>query len=129
MDLAINDRDSGILVMPDLSRKTRKEAISILNSMNIEYNIRGNGDFISQSPRAGKKISGDATITINYTKIKDEDLLDEENSQANNSVKTNNKNLKEESSSKKKKSLKNNKDTKNESNNNENSNKGKRKKD
>ncbi|MEQ2400288.1 penicillin-binding transpeptidase domain-containing protein [Peptoniphilus hominis (ex Hitch et al. 2025)] len=129
VDLAINDKDSGILVMPDLSRKTRKEAISILNSMNIEYNIRGNGDFISQSPRAGKKISGDATITINYTKLKDEDLLDEENSKANNNIETNNKNLKEESSSKKKKSLKNNKDTKNESNDNENSNKGKRKKD
>lgn len=113
VDLAINDKDSGILVMPDLSRKTRKEAISILNSMNIEYNIRGNGDFVSQSPMAGKKLTGDETITINYQKSHDEESseesLNEENLKTNNKKNINNENLKEKNSHKKKKLLKNNK--------------------
>ena len=113
VDLAINDKDSGILVMPDLSRKTRKEAISILNSMNIEYNIRGNGDFVSQSPMAGKKLTGDETITINYQKSHDEESseesLNEENLKTNNKKNINNENLKEKNSYKKKKLLKNNK--------------------
>lgn len=113
VDLAINDRDSGILVMPDLSRKTRKETISILNSMNIEYNIKGNGDFVSQSPMAGKKLTGDETITINYQKSHDEESseesLNEENLKTNNKKNINNENLKERNSHKKKKLLKNNK--------------------
>lgn len=102
VDLAINDKDSGILIMPNLSRKSRKETESILKSMNIEYNIKGNGDFISQSPRAGKKLSGDETVTINYSKRNDEEDLNEGSSKDSNSADTNSKNLKEESSSNKK---------------------------
>lgn len=94
VDLAVNDRDSGILIMPDLSKKTRKETESILNSMNIEYNIKGNGDFISQSPRAGKKLSGEETITINYSKTNDE-----ENSEVNNNENKVNRNLDTENNS------------------------------
>ncbi|WP_268875135.1 PASTA domain-containing protein [Peptoniphilus porci] len=105
VDLAINDKDSGILIMPNLSRKSRKEVESILNSMNIEYNIKGNGDFISQSPRAGKKLSGDETVTINYSKRDDEEVLNEENSKINNGVNANNKNSTEENSNNKKNSL------------------------
>ncbi|MFR4555692.1 MAG: penicillin-binding transpeptidase domain-containing protein, partial [Peptoniphilus sp.] len=73
VDLAVNDKDSGLLIMPDLSKKTRKESQSILNSMNLEYNIKGNGDFISQSPRPGQKLSGSESITLNYSK-RDEDF-------------------------------------------------------
>ena len=94
VDLAVNDRDGGILIMPDLSKKTRKETESILNSMNIEYNIKGNGDFISQSPRAGKKLSGEETITINYSKTNDE-----ENSEVNNNENKVNRNLDTENNS------------------------------
>lgn len=127
VDLAINDKDSGILVMPDLSRKTRKEAISILNSMNIEYNIRGNGDFVSQSPMAGKKLTGDETITINYQKSHDEESseesLNEGNLKTNNKKIINNENLKEKNSHKKKKLLKNNKNNLKENSINKKSNK------
>ncbi|MFR6152541.1 MAG: penicillin-binding transpeptidase domain-containing protein [Peptoniphilus sp.] len=81
VDLAVNDKDSGLLIMPDLSRKTRKESQSILNSMNLEYNIKGNGDFISQSPRPGQKLSGSESVTLNYSKIdEDFDKPSEENS-------------------------------------------------
>lgn len=137
IDLAVNDKDSGILIMPDLSKKTRKESQSILNSMNLEYNIKGNGDFISQSPRPGQKLSGSESVTLNYSK-KDEDFdkpseensnnksfnegknyNSEKKSEVNKKNKENNKEIKK-SKSKKKKSKENLE------NNNKESNKNKR---
>lgn len=137
VDLAVNDKDSGILIMPDLSKKTRKESQSILNSMNLEYNIKGNGDFISQSPRPGQKLSGSESVTLNYSK-KDEDFdkpseensnnksfnegknyNSEKKSEVNKKNKENNKEIKK-SKSKKKKSKENLE------NNNKESNKNKR---
>ena len=113
--------------MPNLSKKTRKETESILNSMNIEYNIKGNGDFVSQSPMAGKKLTGDETITINYQKSHDEESseesLDEGNLKTNNKKNINNENLKEKNSHKKKKLLKNNKNNLKENSINKKSNK------
>lgn len=137
VDLAVNDKDSGLLIMPDLSKKTRKESQSILNSMNLEYNIKGNGDFISQSPRPGQKLSGSESVTLNYSKIdEDFDKPSEENSnnksfneeknynsekksEVNKKNKENNKEIKK-SKSKKKKSKENLE------NNNKESNKNKR---
>lgn len=137
VDLAVNDKDSGLLIMPDLSKKTRKESQSILNSMNLEYNIKGNGDFISQSPRPGQKLSGSESITLNYSK-RDEDFdkpseensnnksyneeknyNSEKKSEVNKKNKENNKEIKK-SKSKKKKSKENLE------NNNKESNKNKR---
>lgn len=137
VDLAVNDKDSGLLIMPDLSKKTRKESQSILNSMNLEYNIKGNGDFISQSPRPGQKLSGSESVTLNYSK-KDEDFdkpseensnnksfnegknyNSEKKSEVNKKNKENNKEIKK-SKSKKKKSKENLE------NNNKESNKNKR---
>lgn len=137
VDLAVNDKDSGLLIMPDLSKKTRKESQSILNSMNLEYNIKGNGDFISQSPRPGQKLSGSESITLNYSK-RDEDFdkpseensnnksyneeknyNSEKKSEVNKKNKENNKEIKK-SKSKKKKSKENLE------NNNRESNKDKR---
>lgn len=137
VDLAVNDKDSGLLIMPDLSKKTRKESQSILNSMNLEYNIKGNGDFISQSPRPGQKLSGSESVTLNYSKrVEDFDKSSEENSnnksfneeknynsekksEVNKKNKENNKEIKK-SKSKKKKSKENLE------NNNKESNKNKR---
>lgn len=104
IDLAVNDKDSGVLIMPDFSKKTRKESQSILNSMNLEYNIKGNGDFISQSPRPGQKLSGNESVTLNYSKIDQENISDETNKNTNNS--SNETNLKS------KKNLEENKNTK-----------------
>ena len=105
VDLAVNDKDSGILIMPDLSKKTRKESQSILNSMNLEYNIKGNGDFKSQSPRPGQKLSGSESVTLNYSKRDQENISDETNKSTNNSSNETNlknkKNLEENKNSKK----------------------------
>ena len=133
VDLAVNDKDSGLLIMPDLSKKTRKESQSILNSMNLEYNIKGNGDFISQSPRPGQKLSGSESVTLNYSKIdEDFDKPSEENS--NNKSFNEEKNYNSEKKSevnKKNKEIKKSKSKKkkykeNLENNNKESNKNKR---
>ena len=137
VDLAVNDKDSGLLIMPDLSKKTRKESQSILNSMNLEYNIKGNGDFISQSPRPGQKLSGSESVTLNYSKIdEDFDKPSEENS--NNKSYNEEKNYNSEKKSEvNKKNKENNKEIKkskskkkkykeNLENNNKESNKNKR---
>ena len=135
VDLAVNDKDSGLLIMPDLSKKTRKESQSILNSMNLEYNIKGNGDFISQSPRPGQKLSGSESVTLNYSK-RDEDFdkpseensndksyneeknyNSEKKSEVNKKNKENNKEIKK-SKSKKKKSKENLENNNRESNKN-----------
>lgn len=122
VDLAVNDKDSGLLIMPDLSKKTRKESQSILNSMNLEYNIKGNGDFISQSPRPGQKLSGNESVTLNYSKRDQENISDENNKNTNNSSNETNlknkKNLEENKNSKKDK--KNKKDIKKSSKNTNN---------
>ena len=98
IDLAVNDKDSGILIMPDLSRKTRKESQSILNSMNLEYNIKGNGDFISQSPRPGHKLSGSESITLNYS-LRDEEKNNSELKENSNKMSNNNSKNKSNNSS------------------------------
>lgn len=112
IDLAVNDKDSGILIMPDLSKKTRKESQSILNSMNLEYNIKGNGDFISQSPRPGQKLSGSESITLNYSK-KDEDFDKPSEENSNNKAYNEEKNYNnEKKSTVNNKNKENNKETK-----------------
>lgn len=131
--------------MPDLSKKTRKESQSILNSMNLEYNIKGNGDFISQSPRPGQKLGGSESITLNYSK-RDEDFdkpseensnnksyneeknyNSEKKSEVNKKNKENNKgNNKENNKEIKKSTSKKKKSKENLENNNRESNKNKR---
>ena len=141
VDLAVNDKDSGLLIMPDLSKKTRKESQSILNSMNLEYNIKGNGDFISQSPRPGQKLSGSESITLNYSK-KDEDFDKPSEENSNNKAynegensksdkksevnKKNKENNKENNKEIKKSKSKKKKSKENLENNNKESNKSKR---
>ena len=120
IDLAVNDKDSGILIMPDLSRKTRKESQSILNSMNLEYNIKGNGDFISQSPRPGHKLSGSENITLNYSR-RDEEVKDTDKKESTNNKSNNNLKNKDDNNTKNnKKNSKKKKSKKDDSNKNEN---------
>lgn len=115
VDLAVNDKDSGILIMPDLSRKSRKESQSILNSMNLEYNIKGNGDFISQSPRPGQKLSASESVTLNYSR-RDEEIKDRDKKESTNNKSNNNLKNKDENNTKNNKK----KSKKDDSNKNEN---------
>ena len=120
VDLAVNDKDSGILIMPDLSRKSRKESQSILNSMNLEYNIKGNGDFISQSPRPGQKLSASESVTLNYSR-RDEEIKDRDKKESTNNKFNNNLKNKDENNTKNnKKNSKKKKSKKDDSNKNEN---------
>ncbi|MET3617351.1 stage V sporulation protein D (sporulation-specific penicillin-binding protein) [Peptoniphilus olsenii] len=84
IDLVIDNNDSDTVVVPDFSKKSKKEVQSILNSMNLEYNIKGDGDYVSQSPRAGEKLDIGSTVIINYSVSKDETDKDKNNIENNN---------------------------------------------
>ncbi|MDO5715144.1 MAG: penicillin-binding transpeptidase domain-containing protein [Tissierellia bacterium] len=71
VDLAINNNDSDTMIMPNLSGKTKKEIEAVLNSMKVEYNIKGDRGFISQSPEAGQKITRKSRILI---RLEDENI-------------------------------------------------------
>jgi stage V sporulation protein D (sporulation-specific penicillin-binding protein) len=106
IDLAVNNNDGDTLVVPDFSKKSKNQVQSILNSLNLEYNIKGDGDYISQSPRAGEKIDVGGTVTINYSeRVKENDTEDNENK--------NNVNKQENNTNNTNKDKKNNKENKN----------------
>ncbi|MBU5669091.1 PASTA domain-containing protein [Peptoniphilus sp. MSJ-1] len=87
IDLAVNDNLGAEKVMPNLSKMTRKEVESILNYMNLEYNIKGNGDFISQAPKAGTKVDSSTRVTVNYAN--NDDNLKKEPTEEKNIVSNN----------------------------------------
>lgn len=84
IDLAIDNNDGDVLVMPDLSRKNKSEIENILKKLKVDYNIEGDGGFISQSPEKGKEL--DRTTKV---KIILEDVTTDKNESSNN--KANNK--------------------------------------
>lgn len=70
IDLVIDGNTSDKITMPDLSKKTRKESIAILKTLNLEYNIKGDGNFYTQSPKAGEKITRNGIVELVYEQVK-----------------------------------------------------------
>lgn len=64
VDLALNNNDADTRIMPDLSKKSKKEIETILNALKVEYNIIGEKGFISQTPKAGSKLDEHTKITV-----------------------------------------------------------------
>lgn len=107
IDLAVNNNDGDSVVIPDFSKKSKKEVQSILNSLNLEYNIKGDGNYVSQNPRPGEKIDIGGTVTIIYDERSDESESEDNNSNNLNKNKSNENNKNSD------KSIENSKDTKN----------------
>lgn len=106
IDLVVNDNLGNEKIMPDLSRMSRKEVETILNYMKLEYNIKGNGDFVSQSPSAGTKIDNNTEVTVNYDANKENNIINKNN---NSNKQNSNKKNSNENNEKNKKNLNNNK--------------------
>ncbi len=54
--------------MPDLIGKSKREAISILNTLGVKYKISGHGRIKSQSVRPGSKIKKGLTVQLSCAK-------------------------------------------------------------
>ena len=57
--------------MPDLMGKKKEEIIDILDSINLEYNINGNGIVTKQSPKSGTELEENTTIEVELSDIKE----------------------------------------------------------
>lgn len=73
IDLYLNSMrdDSNIKIMPDLMGKKKEEIIDILDSINLEYNINGNGIVTKQSPKSGTELEENTTIEVELSDIKE----------------------------------------------------------
>ena len=63
IDLYLNERPV-VITMPDLIGKTREEVTEILDKLNIQYTLKGEGKVINQSPIPGTNINEDTEIVI-----------------------------------------------------------------
>lgn len=79
VDLAIENNNQEKITMPDLSGKSKREIESILNKLKLEYNIKGDGYFISQSPAKGEKLDKDELVEIVLEDLGDSSAKDDEN--------------------------------------------------
>ncbi len=52
------------LIMPDLKGLTMVEAIELLDSLGVEYEMKGSGIVVSQYPRPGRKVSGKTRCVV-----------------------------------------------------------------
>lgn len=58
------DKQVKLLNMPDLKDKSKEEVISILEDLELEYEIEGSGICVEQEPRAGVEIKQDMIVKI-----------------------------------------------------------------
>lgn len=83
VDLAVDNNDKDTIIMPDLSGKSKREIVSILKNLKLEYNIKGDGYFISQKPERGQKIDRNQNVEVTL------EVIDSDSENNNlNSVKT-----------------------------------------
>ncbi len=66
IDLVLDKKGSKVEVkMPELKGKNKEEIVNILEKMNLEYNIQGEGVCKKQSPEPGSKLTKETKIQIN----------------------------------------------------------------
>lgn len=83
VDLAVDNNDKDTIIMPDLSGKSKREIVGILKNLKLEYNIKGDGYFISQKPERGQKIDRNQNVEVTL------EVIDSDSENNNlNSVKT-----------------------------------------
>ncbi|WP_425446982.1 penicillin-binding transpeptidase domain-containing protein [Dethiothermospora halolimnae] len=61
------------VVIPNLTGKTREEAIKTLNKLNLRFKFTGNGRVIEQQPKAGKQVEFNSLIEIRFGKVEDKE--------------------------------------------------------
>ena len=67
IDLYLNIKEETNITMPYLIDKSKEETIKILDEMNQQYTLTGNGRVIKQEPNPGEKINSDTKISIEFS--------------------------------------------------------------
>ncbi|MGO1580011.1 MAG: penicillin-binding transpeptidase domain-containing protein [Peptoniphilaceae bacterium] len=83
IDLYVNDNVSDEKIMPNLIGKKENELISILKELNLEYNINGSGEVLSQSIKPGSKINKSSRVKfkMSISDEKEDELLKKEDNE------------------------------------------------
>lgn len=73
IDLYLNDKrkNSNIVVMPELTGKSRDEVIKILDEMNLKYKFNGSGTVTNQKPSSGTEIDENIIVEVEFSDIKE----------------------------------------------------------
>ncbi len=66
VDLYLNVREGEIIIMPYLIGKDRQEVIQILDELNLNYDLNGEGKAKNQNPLAGEEIQSDRKIEVEF---------------------------------------------------------------
>ena len=66
IDLNLNLK-SPVMIMPDLTGKTKDEVITALDELNLQYTLNGSGKVVSQIPLPGEEIKFDVNIVIEFS--------------------------------------------------------------
>ncbi|WMM23361.1 penicillin-binding transpeptidase domain-containing protein [Tissierella sp. MB52-C2] len=66
IDLYLNVESGEKIIMPDLTSKTKAEVIKILDDLNLNYELKGEGKVRSQTPAPGLQIPIDEKIEVEF---------------------------------------------------------------
>jgi len=71
VDLYFNEKDEEHLIMPSLMDKDREEVIEILDRLNLNYELKGEGKVKDQDPPAGRVIYSDSKVIVEFGMTKE----------------------------------------------------------
>ncbi len=66
IDLYLNDKSEETIIMPSLIGKDKTEVIKILDEMNVNYELKGEGEAIRQNPAFGEQIKINTKIEVEF---------------------------------------------------------------
>lgn len=66
IDLYLNTKEGETIIMPSLIGKDKKEVIKILDELNMNYELKGEGKAIIQNPTFGEAINIDTKIEVEF---------------------------------------------------------------
>jgi len=66
VDLYLNIKEGETIIMPNLFGKDKSEVVEILNDLNINYELKGEGKVKSQSPAPGEVLDINSKIVVEF---------------------------------------------------------------
>ena len=66
IDLYLNVKPKDTIIMPSLADMTKEEVIRILDGLNLNYDLKGTGIVITQSPMFGEEINLEQKIEVEF---------------------------------------------------------------
>ena len=71
LDLYIEStrRETEKIIVPDLTGKTREEALELLNQLNLRFEFSGSGIVVGQIPKAGTEVDFNSLVNVRFDNV------------------------------------------------------------